>query len=217
MQSPHQPLVPGQFYHVYNQGNNRENLFTSIEHFHRFLDTFKLYLGHYVDTFAFCLMGNHFHILIRIRDAESIHQAAHIDGMIAHDTTALPAPEALVSERFRRFYISYAKYFNLKQCRKGSLFLKNFRRELVGTEPYLLYLVYYILSNPKKHGFVDDFRTYQFSSLTDTFGSAPTWIARDELLDWFGGVDGLKTFLHSCETTRAGRLFSPPDEDEIVS
>ncbi|MEM6337466.1 MAG: hypothetical protein AAF752_12930 [Bacteroidota bacterium] len=215
MRRPQPILASGEFYHVYNQGNNRESIYFSVDDYRRFLDTFKLYLGHYVDTFAFCLMGNHFHLLIRVRTAESVYRAASLDGMIEPDVEDPPPINDLVSERFRRFYISYAMYYNRKADRKGSLFLKNFCREHVDTEPYLLYLVYYILSNPQKHGFVSDFRTYEYSSLWETLNGKYSWIERGELLAWFGGAAGLDQFFRTCEAGHARHTFTPPEFDPI--
>ena len=55
------PLEEGQFYHIYNRGNNRERLFYSTENYLFFLRRYDEYL------YAFCLLPNHFHLLVRVK------------------------------------------------------------------------------------------------------------------------------------------------------
>src|SRR6476620_11518170 len=62
------PLYPDSYYHIYNRGNNGDNLFYKKENYFHFLKKFNHYLDHYLDTFAYCLLPNHFHLLVRIKD-----------------------------------------------------------------------------------------------------------------------------------------------------
>ena len=63
-----QPLEPGCFYHVYNRGNNGDNLFYNQENYKFFLRKYDEYLSPLVETYAFCLLPNHFHLLIRVKE-----------------------------------------------------------------------------------------------------------------------------------------------------
>lgn len=69
------PMLAGQFYHVYNRGNNHENLFYSHENYRYFLEKWQQYLTDYVDTYAYCLLPNHFHFLIQVKDVEEYSPA----------------------------------------------------------------------------------------------------------------------------------------------
>ncbi len=62
------PLEPGKFYHVYNRGNNRENIFNEEQNYAYFLKLYAFHIGPIADTFAYCLMRNHFHLSVRIKD-----------------------------------------------------------------------------------------------------------------------------------------------------
>lgn len=64
-------LQPGRFYHVLNRGNNRENLFVEKRNYRYFLQLYAQFLSPIADTYAYCLMPNHFHLLIRVKPQES--------------------------------------------------------------------------------------------------------------------------------------------------
>jgi putative transposase len=54
-------------YHIYNCGINGCNLFISVDDYDRFLSKYSKYIEPIADTFAWCLLGNHFHIVVRIK------------------------------------------------------------------------------------------------------------------------------------------------------
>ncbi len=69
------PLIPDRFFHIYNHGNNDRNIFFKEDNFKYFLNKFALYLLDYVDVYAYCLMINHFHMLIKLKPKKSIQAA----------------------------------------------------------------------------------------------------------------------------------------------
>jgi len=106
-------MKTGQFYHVYNRGNNRERIFKEEKNYVYFLKRFQDYLSEWVDVYAYCLMPNHFHLLVKIPDFPEI-------------TTGLtPAEKA-----FKNFFTSYAKSINKGYGRTGSLFQSNYKKKL---------------------------------------------------------------------------------------
>jgi len=66
MTSP-SPLCYGQYYHIYNRGNNRENIFVEERNYRYFLKLYVKYIEPVADTYAYCLLRNHFHFLVRIK------------------------------------------------------------------------------------------------------------------------------------------------------
>lgn len=66
------PLLPGRYYHIFNRGNNKSLIFHSEENFRFFLRRYFQYSTDYWDTFGYCLIDNHFHILIGIKDETSL-------------------------------------------------------------------------------------------------------------------------------------------------
>ena len=61
-------LQPGRYYHIYNRGNNRENLFLEERNYRHFLKLYARYVAPVADTYAYCLLKNHFHLLVRIKE-----------------------------------------------------------------------------------------------------------------------------------------------------
>ncbi len=97
----------------------------------------------------------------------------------------------IVSNQFRRFFITYSMAINHQEGCTGSLFSKNFKRLEIEDENYLRYVAFYIHYNPQKHGYTDDFRTYRFSSWSAYNSNKATRLDRELLIDLFGGNNEL--------------------------
>lgn len=166
------PLTPGDFFHVYNRGNNRENLFREAENYRFFLRRYLQYIEPVAATYAYCLLPNHFHLLIRV-----------------HEDTAPGA----ASRAFSNLFNSYSKAVNRRYGRTGSLFEKRFHRKRVERHEYALALVRYIHRNPERHGLVRAFREWPWSSYHALTSPAPTPLQRDALLAWYD--DDLALFI----------------------
>lgn len=174
----------GGFYHLYNRSNNKETIFKSDENYRFFLRRWDHYLSPYVDTYAYALIPNHFHFLVRVRPMEGIFEAAvkektqcalgFVDGTIELDV--------LLEDQMKRFLSSYAKAFNKQQDRQGSLFQKRFKRILIKSEPQLMYLIAYIHHNPIHHGVANHYEDWHYTSFKAIGSTAPTKIGREALL-----------------------------------
>lgn len=171
-------LQPPEIYHVCSRGNNRENIFVSAHHRDRFLELYELHVAPGADTFAYCLLPNHFHVLVRFSDRPP-WSSSDIG----------PAP----SRRLSNLLNAYARTFNADRGRTGALFQRPFRRILVRTQAQLLHILVYIHLNPLRHGLVDDFRKWRYSSFAAIQSAGPTRLAREEVLGWFGGRTALLT------------------------
>lgn len=199
------PLNPGYFYHIYNRGNNRENLFYSNENYVYFLKKYDFYLNDYLETYAFCLLPNHFHLLARVKDLnnDSIPLRDGIDR-----SSSATGIDKKISEQFRRFFISYSQAINKQENRIGSMFQKNFKRILVGHQKYLINLIYYIHANPQIHGLIDDFRNWPYSSYVKIVEAKKSHLNKEEVLNWFGSREEYKLY-HSMlhNNKKIGFLF----------
>jgi REP element-mobilizing transposase RayT len=120
----HIPLHEGQYYHVYNRGNGGIPIFYNERNYYYFLKKYDEYLSDILETYSYCLLPNHFHLLVRIKDFQSFENLESLKLPYSKERTV----ENIVSELFRRFLMSYSKSINTQQNRKGSLFQKNFRR-----------------------------------------------------------------------------------------
>ena len=62
------PLKPGVFYHIYNRGTNREDIFVQERNYRYLLQLYARHIVPAAETYAYCLLKNHFHVLVRIKD-----------------------------------------------------------------------------------------------------------------------------------------------------
>lgn len=178
-------LQLGQHYHIYNRGNNSENLFKQERNYLHFMKLYTKHILPLAETFAYCLLPNHFHFAIRTRTAEE--QAHYWATMIQPYTgKGKQFKHRAPSEGFKNLFIAYTKSINKAFDRTGALFEKPFRRKPVDSEAYLLTLIVYIHQNPQTHGLVNDFCDWKWSSFNAFLSKQPTKIKRDEVLEWFG-------------------------------
>ncbi|WP_029034367.1 hypothetical protein [Salinimicrobium terrae] len=156
------------FYHIYNRGINKSNIFSNEENKLYFLRQYNKHLSQKVSTFAYCLLQNHFHLVVRIGDE----------------------PKE-VTQAFSNFFNSYAKAYNKMEQRSGSLFEKHFKRIKIDSEIYLKQLIIYVNLNPQIH-FGVDFENYSFSSYKGVLDGSSKILKINEICNIFGGVVNFK-------------------------
>ncbi len=186
-----EPLLPECSYHIYNHSNGSDLLFKEDKNYLFFLEKYKKYISPVADTFAYCLMPNHFHVLIRIKKEKEI--VLQLKGKRISEKENLIS--LFVSKQFSNLFSSYSQAFNKMYDRRGSLFIKNFKRKQVEDDNYFLKLVNYIHLNPVTHGFVQEPEDWQFSSYNTILSGKPTLIKRDEVIALFDDLDNFK-FCH---------------------
>ncbi|MDZ7742117.1 MAG: transposase [Bacteroidota bacterium] len=171
------PLLEGKFYHVFNKGNNRENIFFEPGHYRLFIHKMGEFLPCCVDVYAYCLLPNHFHMLVRMKEKNEISEGSRLQ----QESKQM----SIYSKAFQKFFTSYATIINLKTGRKGSLMRKPFKRLFIGDVDYLRNLVFYIHANPQMHGIIDDFRMYPWSTYNRIILGKPSKLKKQEVRTWF--------------------------------
>jgi REP element-mobilizing transposase RayT len=174
------PLQPNTHYHIFNRGTNRENIFREDENYRYILKLYAHHVAPIAETFAYCLMPNHFHLLIRTKsDQEVSRQGLKPSTRLSKLTPA--------SQAFSNLFNAYTLAFNKRYNRTGSLFEHPFHRIAVMSDAYFTRLIAYIHRNPAKHGFTEDFRLWTYSSYAAILSVQPTQVAREKVLTWFDG------------------------------
>lgn len=182
------PFKSNNVYHVYNHGNADDNIFREEDNYRYFLKRYAHYIYPVAKTFAFCLMPNHFHLMIGIRGEKELIE--FYKGKYPNrDPQSFKNFADLLSNQFKNFLISYSKSFNKKYNRRGSLFLDNINRKPVTDDTYYSQLIYYIHRNPIHHGFVKHPSEWPFSSYQIFLSDKQTQLEREEVLEWFGSKD----------------------------
>ena len=169
-----EPLLPDNFYHIYNRGINRQSIFTHNEHYYWFLELCTKYLPSFADVYAYCLMPNHFHFLLYIQE--------HPD--------RVPPP----CQGIGHLCNAYAQWFNRQTQRSGNLFQRPFKRKRIQDQQYLMGLIYYIHRNPLHHKITQHPSEYPFSSYHEIIGKNRTILQREQVLEWFDGTDNFNAY-----------------------
>lgn len=186
---------PECFYHVYNHGVSGQDIFLSESDYSVFVSLFKRYMSitpvhditrrafphlrDSVELIAYCLMPNHFHLLLYNKRPDGI--------------TAL----------MRSIKTSYCLYFNKIHKRRGVLFESSYLASRIDNEAYLWHISRYIHLNPQDIG--GDFATYPYSSYRYFMKAKHAeWINPDRILALHkGGIDEYKEFVKDYKIMRA--------------
>jgi putative transposase len=188
----------GHFYHVYNRTVDKQLMFRGDNNFEFFLKKYDEYLSSVIDTFAYCLLGNHFHFLIRVKE----NLMDNLDLTTFQKLSNLPDANPvhhIVSHQFRKFFQSYAMAFNKQHNRVGTLFQTPFKRAMVNSDTYFTQLVYYIHSNPQHHDLTDDFREWKWSSYNRILIDKPSKLRKTEVIEWFGNMQAYQDYHNSFQ------------------
>lgn len=186
------PFLPEQYYHIYNHAVGDDNLFRSKDNYRYFLSRFKEYTLSVCQCFAYCLMPNHFHFLIRVRTKKELEafQLEYKPGQVVNN----PDYHKIVMNQFRRMLNGYAQAYNKRYERKGALFLDYMKRKEVTTHQYLANLIAYIHHNPVHHNYCSDPGDWEFSSYNSLCSSKATGVEREEVLRFFGQREDFISF-----------------------
>jgi len=164
---------PGAFYHITSRGNARQNIFKTKKDFINFLDTLKENTKRYNwECCAYCLMSNHYHLLIKTLDPNLSHGMRQLNGV-------------------------YTQKFNYKHKTVGHIFQGRYKAVLVDEEKYFYELIRYIVLNPVRTKMVKSPENYNWSShkemLTDTENNI---IERENVLKRFDGLEEYRKYIN---------------------
>ena len=190
------PIEYDRYYHIFNRGINSTTLFKKPEDYAYFSRKYQKYISPVAETYAWCLMKNHFHFLVKIREEGEIE---YLPPKSTNSTLpGPPDPERLEKRKkpnptrqFSHLFNAYTKWFNKKYKRTGSLFERSFKRVLIDSKNYFKQLVYYIHHNPMHHGISNDFSEFSWSSYATLIGNRQTAqiITLGDTTEWFGGIE----------------------------
>jgi putative transposase len=186
-------LEPENTYHIYNRANGNEKLFLSDDNYRYFIKKYEEYISPIAETFCYCLMTNHFHFLVRIRQESVLNE--FFKEKLKRSNTDLQGfknLEGLISRQFSNFFNAYSKAFNKQHNRKGSLFMHTFKRKLITDDSYLRKLIHYIHFNPTEAGLVKSPEEWKYSSYSVIISLSETTLLRDEVISYFEDIENFK-------------------------
>lgn len=157
---------PGALYHVTSRGNEKKDIFRSIKDRDKFLSYLSSAWERHSAVFhAYCLMSNHFHLMVETPLGNLSWIMKHING-------------------------SYTTYFNVKHKRAGHLLQGRYKAVLVQADAYAAELSRYIHLNPVRAKMVSTPEEYRWSSCSRYLeGTEPSWLSTGLVLGYFGTED----------------------------
>jgi putative transposase len=185
---------PGAFYHVINRGQSRRDIFLEDKGRQSFLDLLgELVRLWKVEIYAYCLMSNHYHLLLSTPATGLARAMRHLDGV-------------------------YTQKFNRVHHRDGPLFRGRYKAILIDAEEHFLSVVRYIHHNPVAAGLVTDMDRYPWSSHWGLIKKkqCPAWLETDAVLSRFRGLQEYHRFMHDTIEKEIEEFYRGPYQKPIL-
>ena len=197
-------IEKGHIYHIYNQGNNRQKIFFNRENYFFFLGKMKEYIMPYADIMAWCLMPNHFHWMVYVRETDIFRSRG-----ATQSRTPTISDNISFNKSIGILLASYTRAINNQENITGSLFREKTKAECLtaynGITPsfyntefgtimnipdpekeYPQICFNYIHNNPVKAGLVKSAEDWEFSSFQDICGMRNGKLINRERINEFG-------------------------------
>lgn len=181
--------VAESYYHVYARGINKQKIFCDASDYRYYTSLFVRYLSkeqakskdgvvypHFasqIRLLAYCLMTNHFHLLVFQKDPDNLQQF------------------------MRSVMTSYSRYFNIKYKRTGPLFESRYKASRIDNDQYLQHITRYIHLNPR---YWENYFNSSLKYYRD--GSEPEWLKSQEILKLFATRSEYMSFVRDYEGLR---------------
>ena len=197
-------IEKGHIYHIYNQGNNRQKIFFNRENYFFFLGKMKEYILPYTDIMVWCLMPNHFHWMVYVRETDIFRSRG-----ATQSRTPTISDNISFNKSIGILLASYTRAINNQENITGSLFREKTKAECLTafngitpsfyntefgtimniTDPekeYPQICFNYIHNNPVKAGLVKSAEDWEFSSFQDICGMRNGKLINRERINEFG-------------------------------
>ena len=183
---------PSQFYHLYNHANGVENIFNKHQDYSNFLNRYLFRLNGLIKTYAFVLMPNHFHLVIKTNTVDETLTYFRNKKLIQYGFNDKPQA---VEEHFNKiirlelshFFNGYVQSHNRSSQRRGSLFQQNLKRKFIPEEGDLRNVIKYVHRNPIHHAFCDTLEEWPYNSYKYFEEDEESPIEKEAVLELFGG------------------------------
>jgi putative transposase len=200
MPIPKQFKAPFEFqkhYHILFRSIDGIPLFKTEKEHLFFLEKWKRFTDPVFETWAYSLLDNHTHFIIKVKQQEEVIQML---SDLKEDAKTKVIREFLekkedsqigpiIERQVNSFMVSYANTYNNIIERKGGLFQQPFRRSLIATETHLQQAIVYVHANAQKHRLVKDFKTHRFNSYHAILERNESIVNSTAVLNFFDGID----------------------------
>ncbi len=200
-------FISDHYYHFVCKSIDGILLFPGVEDYKIFKDRFKKFTDEFLEIWSYCFLPNHTHQIVKIKSIETIKNCIDkfplenkTKTMLAFldDCTNEMALDKMIDRQMNSFLVSYANYYNNKYNRQGGLFQKPFKRIAITDDSHLQQAIIYTHANAQKHGLVNDFQQYPFSSYAEIIKDNNYYTNSKNVVAFFGGVEKF-TEIHNAQ------------------
>lgn len=192
------PFLPGSYYHIVCKSIDGLILFNEEKDYRVFKERFKQFTSAFFEVWAYNLIPNHTHHIIKARPAQEI--AETISGFQKEEQSKAMLRfldaikdensfDEMIERQMNSLLVSYANYCNNKRGRKGGIFQKPFKRIRIEDDSHLQQAIIYTNANAQKHKLVRDFKEHPYSSYADIINGNGQFTEIDKQIGFFGGLD----------------------------
>lgn len=164
------PIEVDSIYHIYNRGVNKGLIFFSERNYQFFIYKMVNYLKDKASILAYCLMPNHYHLLVKIKCSD------------------------FVQKGLQPFLISYTNSINIDQNRIGPLFQGRYQANFVYDDAYLIECFKYIHLNPVNAGLVRSPQEWEYSSYRNYLSQNKSFVEKEIVLSQFDSLTDFVDF-----------------------
>lgn len=200
MPIPEQFKAPFEFqkyYHILFRSIDGIPLFKTEKERMFFLEKWKRFTDPVFETWAYSLLDNHTHFIIKVKQQAEVIQTL---SALTEDTKTKAIREFLekkegsmigpiIERQINSFMVSYTNTYNNIIERKGGLFQQPFRRSIIASDAHLQQSIVYVHANVQKHGLQNDFKLHPYNSYHTILEGNSTLINTEAVRDYFGGID----------------------------
>lgn len=186
-----------QHYHILFRSIDGIPLFKTENEYFFFLEKWKRFTDPVFSTWAYSMLDNHAHFIIKVKQLEEVLEALNalpteaktkiIRQFMKTNDASLIGP--VIQRQINSFMVSYANTYNHIGERKGGLFQRPFRRSIIESEAHLQHAIVYVHANVQRHGLLRDFRTHPHHSYHAILQKDSTFIDAEAVLHFFGGIN----------------------------
>ncbi len=179
----------GGFYHIYNKTVTGRKLFETDSDYHDFWERYTKYFLPYFDTYAYCLVPNHYHFLVKVKDIEEIDVSLEKTNAAKKYSNGEESINFFLENQLSRMLSGIAIKYNNRSGKVGALFKEGTKRVELKTESRVIYQLCYIHHNVIHHHLGKNYGDWKYSSYIAYLSDKDSQLDRSFVIELMGGID----------------------------
>jgi putative transposase len=192
------PFLPNNYYHIVFKAVDEIRLFKQARDHNIFLERFNFFTADFIDTWAYCMLNNHVHFIVKVKSKEEIiknvlaivdeKRTLSMQKFLTNSNEEIFLDE-MIERQMNRFMVSYVNLYKRNYNHHGGMFQSPFKRLAIHDESYLQQAIIYVHANTVKHNLPYNFKDYECCSYKKIVSSNETDVTYKAVIEFFGGKE----------------------------